>query len=139
MANTPPAHILDSFAILAYFQAAAGGAAVRALLEAARDGEARLYLSVINLGEIYYLMSREQGREHADELLNDLRALPITLIPATEERVLTAARIKAEYPLSYADAFVVGLARELNAIIVTGDPEFGAISSTMQVMWLPTR
>lgn len=139
MAKTPTAYVLDSYALLAYFQAEAGGPAVRALFEAARDGEVVLYLSLINVGEIYYLMSRHQGVKRADELLRDLRNLPLVLVPATEERIMAAARLKAEYPLSYADSFAAALAQEFNATLVTGDPEFKSVSGRIPVMWLLTQ
>ncbi|MFH2074539.1 MAG: PIN domain-containing protein, partial [Pseudomonadota bacterium] len=50
--------------------------------------------------------------------------LPVGLVDATKERVLSAARVKAQYPVSYADAFVVATAIEFTATIITGDPEF---------------
>ncbi len=138
MANTIPAYVLDSFALLAYFQAEAGGPRVRELLEAARDNQLVLHLSLINAGEMYYLLSREQGRDRAEDMLQDLRELPITLQPATEQRIFAAARVKAQHPLSYADAFAAALAQELGASIVTGDPEFKTIEGTITVQWLPT-
>ncbi len=136
MAETIPAYVLDSYALLAYFQAESAGPAVRALFEDARDSRAVLYASLINVGEMYYIMQRHQGRHRADEMLRDLRALPIGLSSATEERIMAAARIKAEKPLSYADAFAAALAQELGARLVTGDPEFKSVESTVSVMWL---
>ncbi len=52
MASKIPPFVLDSFALLAYFQAEPGGQRVRELLEAARDRQVVLYLSLINAGEI---------------------------------------------------------------------------------------
>ncbi len=49
---------------------------------------------------------------------------------------MAAARIKAEHPLSYADAFAAALAQELGASLVMGDPEFKTVESTVNVMWL---
>ena len=54
MAKTVPVYVLDSFALLAYFQAEPGGQMVRAVLEAARDQTATLFLSLMNAGEMYY-------------------------------------------------------------------------------------
>lgn len=95
-------------------------------------------MSLINLGETYYLMRREQGIKQADEMLGDVRDLPIALYDATEARVFAAARIKAQYPLSYADAFAISLAQELNAVLVTGDPEFRKVESEIEIFWLPS-
>lgn len=134
-----PVYVLDSYALLAYFQAEPGGSAVRALLEGARDQTATLTLSLMNAGERYYIMHRQQGSERAEAMLDDLRALPITFAPATEERIFAAARLKAEHAMSYADAFAAGLAMELGATLVTGDPEFRSVEARLAVMWLPDK
>lgn len=139
MPDPLPAYVLDSFALLAYFQAEAGGAAVRAVLEAARDRRALLGMSLINVGEIYYSLYRERGAARAEAALADVRALPISLHLPTDERILAAARLKAQFPLAYADAFAVALAQELNAVLVTGDPEFKSVESQVTIMWLPRK
>lgn len=132
-----PVYILDSFALLAYFQAEPGGPIVRDLVEAAKDQKATLYMSLINVGELYYIARRRRGADQADEMLNDLRRLPIILCAATEDRIMAAARLKAAHPLSYADAFAVALAQELDASIITGDPEFQVAEELIPVVWLP--
>jgi ribonuclease VapC len=55
---------------------------------------------------------------------------------STEDRILAAARLKAEYPISYADAFAASLALELGASLVTGDPEFKTIKENLSLLWL---
>ena len=137
--KSTPLYVLDSFAMLAYLEAEAGGAAVRVLLEAARDRQAALSMSMINVGELYYILHRERGVDQAEAALSDLRALPIALYAATDERIVAAARLKAQHPISYADAFAASLAQELSALLVTGDPEFKAVESQVGVMWLPRR
>ena len=137
MAEPTPAYVLDSYALLAYFQAEVGGPAVLELVEAARDSKTTLYLSLINAGEMYYLVHRQKSDKEAEELLDDLRHLPLTLCPVTEDRVWAAARLKAAHAISYADAFAVALAQEFNATLVTGDPEFKSVEAIAKVMWLP--
>lgn len=134
-----PTYVLDSFALLAHFQAEAGGLQVRTLFEAARDNQAVLRVSLINVGEMYYITHREKGHDRAEEMLRDLRTLPIAFDGVSEERILASARIKAAYPLSYADAFAIALAQELDATLVTGDPEFKSVASIVNVLWLTTK
>lgn len=137
MSESAPRYVLDSYAVLAYFEGESGGAAVRTLVEAAGNRQAVLYLSLINAGEVYYIVCREKGLATAETLLQDLHDLPIVICPAGEERVFAAARIKAGYPLSYADAFAVALAQELKAALVTGDVEFKVVEPQVTVLWLP--
>ena len=57
-----PKYILDSYALLAYFQAEpVAGAKVRDILKEAAAGAAEAFLSVISLGEIYYIVARKRG------------------------------------------------------------------------------
>jgi len=129
-------YVFDTFAILAYFLAEPGGEKVKELLRRAENGEISLAMSFINVGEMFYILSREQGRAKAQSLLEDLRSLSIQFFDSTEDRILAAAQLKAEYSISYADAFAASLAQELDASIVTGDPEFKTIKEKLSIFWL---
>jgi predicted nucleic acid-binding protein len=41
--------------------------------------------------------------------------------------------------MSYADAFAVALAQELDAPVLTGDPEFRVVERLVQVDWIVPR
>jgi ribonuclease VapC len=135
MAENEPVFVLDSFAVLAYFQAEDGGERVLELLNNAREDKVELVMSLINAGEVVYLTARNRGHKTAESLLKDLRNLPITLFEASEERILASAWIKANHAISYADSFAIQLAQELKATLVTGDPEFEVVKD-LQVLWL---
>ncbi|MBS3810186.1 MAG: type II toxin-antitoxin system VapC family toxin, partial [Desulfobacterales bacterium] len=113
-----------------------GGEEVRDILKKARGEKVSVLLSVINLGEIYYIVSRKLGTETARAVVEDISKLPVNMIDAGTDRALAAAEIKARHPLSYADAFAVAAAMEFSATIVTGDPEFKAVESYASVLWL---
>ncbi len=83
-----------------------------------------------------YATERERGIEEATNRLADVRRPPITLVGVTEQRVLAAAHVKAKHAVSYADAFAIALAQELNAAIVTGDPEFQSVEKIVDILWL---
>ncbi len=136
MAEKLPVFVLDTFALMAHFGAEPGGEKVKDLLIRAENGEVLLGMSLINLGELVYIIGREQGRNAARHVLDDVHSFPITFYDATEERILAAAWLKAEYPISYADAFSASLAQELGALLVTGDPEFKAIKKKISLFWL---
>lgn len=136
MAESIVTFVLDSFAVMAHFQAESGGEKVLELLEKAGNGEVMLAMSLINVGEVVYLTSRERGKEQARAMLDDLWALPVKFYDATEERILAAAWLKAAHPISYADAFAASLAQELGASLVTGDPEFKPLKDSISLFWL---
>jgi ribonuclease VapC len=60
----------------------------------------------------------------------------LVLADATWERILVAAGLKAHFPVSYADAFAIALAQEFGATLLTGDPEFKAVSHLITIEWL---
>ena len=84
---------------------------------------------------LYWHISKLSNNK-AKEILLDILLLPIQLAEVTMDRVLAAAQVKAQYPISYADAFAVALAQELNATIVTGDSEFKQVESIVKLSWL---
>lgn len=131
-----PSYVLDSHAVLAYLQAEPPGRRVKDLLVQATAGNALVHLSLMSLGEILYIIARKLGDGTAREILRDIKRLPVAIAHVDTERVLAAAQVKAHHPISYADAFVVALGRELNATVVTGDPDFKKVESLVDLLWL---
>jgi ribonuclease VapC len=131
-----PNFVLDSFALIAYLQAEPASLKVKETLKLARDRDAEVFLSLINLGEIVYTVERKLGEDTSREVLQDVLTLPIEIAEVTMERVLSAAHIKGKFPISYADAFAVALAQEMTATLITGDPEFKRVEPLVKIMWL---
>ena len=130
------AKVLDSWALLAFFKDEPEGAAVEALIHKAAEGKLRLYLCVVNWGEVYYGMWRAGGEAVADAVAADLSRLPLELVDADLTLSRHAARFKATHKMSYADAFAAALAKAKKAELVTGDPEFKALEKEIKINWL---
>ncbi|MBI3989731.1 MAG: type II toxin-antitoxin system VapC family toxin [candidate division NC10 bacterium] len=128
--------MLDSFAVLAWVQNEPGADRIEALLTQAQRRKTFLLLSVINLGEVYYRLARQHGHPLAQEIIWQLETLPIQLYPCDQDLALEAAKIKADYPMAYADAFAVATALRENAAVVTGDPEFRQVEHLVTIEWL---
>ena len=79
-------------------------------------------MSWINLGEVHYVLRRLHGEDDASETVRDLRDVIDARLP-DERLVLDAAKIKADQPMAYADAFAAALAVAQDAVLWTGDPE----------------
>jgi ribonuclease VapC len=131
-------YVLDSYALLAYLEAEPGGDYVKELLEAASEGKCRLYMSIINLGEVMYIVERERGLPKAQGTLARIDELPIEIVDADRSLTLAAAHLKAHWSIAYADCFAAALSQIKSAPLVTGDPEFRKIKpgSALQVEWL---
>jgi ribonuclease VapC len=132
----PTAFVLDSYALLAYLQDEPVGSRIEKLLDNAKKSKCRLYLSLINLGEILYIIERRGGIAKAQDALALSRQLPVEIPLVDEQTVFAAAHIKANHAISYADAFVVATAIQESAVVITADPEFQSVETIVQVEWL---
>ena len=129
-----PRFVLDAWAVLALLQKEEPAASrVKRLMEEARAGNTELFISIINLGEVYYRIGKAKGEREAQETLDDIRRLHLTVVPATEEAVFAAARFKMHHAISYADAFAAATAEDLNAVLATGDPELGQLEHSIRI------
>lgn len=131
--------VLDTWALLAYLDGAPAAQHVRQILRAARRKRAVVLLSLIAYGECLYIVEREQGFHQAQRAVGIIDQLPVRVMPADRPLVFDAAHFKAQFPVSYADAFSIALARRSHARVMTGDPEFKAVESEVLVHWLPHR
>ncbi len=128
--------LLDSFAILAYLKKENNYQKVVKVLSS-HPGGGSVIMNEINVGECYYIIARERGCEEADYFINTvLTNLPVEVRPNSLKHIIEASRIKAKYPLSYADCFAVATAMREKAVILTGDPEFKKVKHLVDIMWL---
>jgi predicted nucleic acid-binding protein len=139
MVDEPKRYVFDSFALLAYFGNEPGAEMVEQLLRQAQDQTATLHLSLVNLGEVYYIIQRERGRDAAVATLALIDQLPIHQEAVDRPRVLAASALKANHTIAYADAFAAALGQQLRGTVVTGDPEFQQVAALVEILWLPQR
>ncbi len=119
--------VLDSWAVLRYLENAEPSASLVAeLLD-----DQRPLMSWINLGEVYYIVRRSHGEDAAMTTVRDLREIIDVRLP-DERVVLDAARIKADHPMAFADAFGAALAMTEQASLWTGDPELLVTGASWQ-------
>lgn len=109
--------VLDSWALLAYLQ---GEPAAEQIESGWLDEGAAV--SSINLGEVLYILTREDGEESAAAEVEMIRKR-VDVVEPDWPLVAVAARIKAGGGLSYADAFCIATAIRVDAPLWTGDPE----------------
>jgi predicted nucleic acid-binding protein len=129
-------YVFDSYALVALLEDRDGSQRVADLI-ASDDTE--ISMSVVNLGEVFYTVMREYGEEAACRVeARVYETGKIRIVEASWERVKAAARLKAGGGLSFADCFGAALARDLNAVLVTGDPEFERLEKTtpLRILWL---
>lgn len=129
-------YLFDSHALLAFFQNEKGAKVVYKVLQDSRKQQLNRMVCVINLGEIIYVTKRHFGDEKKLEILGRIHQLGFKILPVPDPLVYQAAEIQAEYPISYADSFLVACAIEHDATVVTGDPEFKHAEHIITIEWI---
>lgn len=136
MARKPKALVLDSWAVLAFLQAETAGQKVADLIGDALEQGMPLLMSVVNVGEVWYIFTREISEAEADKAVESLRHLGIEFIDVDWKLAHQAAAYKSNKKMSYADCFAAALAKEHKAELVTGDKEFKQVESEVQIRWV---
>lgn len=133
------AKVLDSWALLAFFKDEPAASAVEELIHKASAEKVRLYLSVVNWGEVFYGMWRAggaNGEKITESAVEDLSRLPIELVNVDLAQTRQAAIYKATHKMSYADAFAAALTKAKKATLITGDPEFKSLEKEIKINWM---
>ena len=130
------AHIFDSYALLKLFQKEKGYEKISRLLEDIKKAGSVKYINAINLGEIIYTTKREFGDQKKLEALANIERLNFTILPAPNSLIFEAAEYKAQYSISYAVFCMKTTAVELDAVIVTGYPEFKNVTHLADIFWV---
>ena len=130
--------VLDSWALMAFFEDEPAAEAVDELLDQASRGKHKLFLTSINWAEVYYSTMREVSQEAAEQHVQVIANLPIEIVAIGDDLKLArqAAIFKASHRISLADAFAAALANDKKAELVTGDQEFKALEKEIKINWL---
>ena len=135
MLRMPSTLVFDSWALLSWLKDEAAAAEVGQMLEDAAHGRCAILMSWVNIGEVFYMLSRKLGVRQADAFRQALPQLPIRCVPVTPADAWAAAELKAGHRASYADCFAAALALRHDCALVTGDPEMRQLPG-IRLHWL---
>jgi predicted nucleic acid-binding protein len=107
---------LDSWAVINWLEDGPAAAAVEKIIPH------RPVISLVNVCEVLYILSRKHGDKAIQQVLPALRQ-KLAFIEVDEELTLSASQVKAAHKMALGDAFCVATALAHNAKILTGDPE----------------
>lgn len=128
--------VLDSWALMCYFEHEPGYEKVVELFQKATESSKPLLMCVVNWGEVYYQIAKRLGETKAQEIEQLIHSFPIRLVDADKDLTREAARFKAAKRMSYADCFAAALARQKKAELITGDKEFHQVEEEIKIIWL---
>jgi len=136
MPRKPKTIVLDSWAIMSYLQGEPSAEKVADIIADAHEDDAPLLMSVVNAGEVWYIIARKTSEADADRSLRQLKQLGIDIIDADWEIAHQAGKFKAKNKMSFADCFAAALAKQKKALLLTGDSEFKQVDSEVTIHWL---
>ena len=136
MPRKAKALVLDSWSVIAYLEDEPSGQQVADLIAGAHEEGIPIYMTVVNAGEVWYIIAREISEEEANISIKELRELRIQFVDADWELTQEAARFKTKNKMSYADCYAAALAIVKKADLVTGDREFKAVEDQVKIQWV---
>ena len=115
-------YVLDACALLAMINNEPGADKVEAILRKALLGNVEVYMSKINVYEVYYGIYRANGQEMAEEVYSLIKKQPINIIDSFSDDVfMEAARLKVRYKMSLADSIALGESIVRKAELLSSD------------------
>jgi uncharacterized protein len=132
----PKAIVLDSWAIIAYLEDEQAAEKVADIISDAHEQGVPLLMTVINAGEVWYIVARETSASDADASIKQLRDLGIEFVDADWTLAKDAGHFKSKKKMSFADCFAAALAKKTKAHLATGDPEFKQVEQEITIVWL---
>lgn len=131
------AYVLDASALLDFLESGPGIRKVEELLEAALRQRTTVFVSVMNLGEVFYWLWQRRSEETARQVVSTLSRLPIQIVSVDLPQALKAGETKALHKIPYVDCIAAALALHHQATLVTADRDFEKLGRHFPVLWLP--
>ena len=130
-------YTLDTSAVLAYFLDEPGSDEVKEILKHAEKGEGKVFVSFMTFMELLYRIWKLYGEHEAKKTYLLLRGLPVHEVAQSENLLVSAARLKANYPISVADAWIAATALTTDTTLVHKDPEMEILADIIPIKALP--
>jgi predicted nucleic acid-binding protein len=129
-------YVLDANALITNIEGRSGADKVQKLFDAAGREEAELFMSAINVGEVFSSLWKGHGETYARQAVRIILSAPLKVVDATLALALDAAEIRAKYHVSMGDCFAALTAIQKRATIVTAAPEFRRFERQIKILWL---
>ncbi|ABD41623.1 PilT protein-like protein [Methanospirillum hungatei JF-1] len=124
-------YLFDTHALITLFHNEPGHEIVQSIFEEIENGKADGFISTVTLTELKYLYFKRFGEDESEKRLHPILTSNLTIIPVTISIALSAGSIK-KAGISLADAIIASTAREIQAVVVTGDTHFSEMGIEMK-------
>ena len=121
--------MLDTYAILEFFQGTDKGETVKDLI----DAEQSIHISVLSLYETGTVLERQIGKKDAQDYLRSLQTY-YQIVDVTADIALNAVKLKRKFKLPAIDCLIYSSARKMKADVVSGCKHFKSIEHQKDVI-----
>ena len=128
--------VLDACAMLAYLNNENGAEFIGEILEKGNRKEVKIFLTEMDLAEIFHIVLKQEGRERALKAMLLIKTLPVECIAMDEPLLMLAGEIRIQFPLTLGDALVAALAKSKKAKLITGDNDFKSLEKEIECVWI---
>jgi predicted nucleic acid-binding protein len=136
-------YLIDACAFITFLDEDEGADKVVEIIRKANSGEAEVYISCIQLLEIYYDRGRAKDWDYTESVFKSLTNSSVKIIYIfSPEELRYAGRLKVAYSISLADSIACAVAKELSATLITSDhSELEPIEQHEKIsfLWLPPK
>jgi predicted nucleic acid-binding protein len=128
--------VLDASAAIDYLQGGLGAGKVEKLLADASRRQLRLYISAVNLAEVFYFTWQRTGEEKARQTVANFSHMPVQIVPVDLAQALKAGELKALHRIPFVDCLAAALASLQQATLVTADDDFEKLGRQFPILWI---
>ncbi len=111
--------LLDSWCWIEYFNGTKAGKKIGEYI----DSNKNLFISVINLAEVYKQGLSKKGEKEADAMVHIMMSRCF-ILPVEPEMALNAAKLNCQKKWGLGDSLIYATAKAHNLQLVSGDPHF---------------
>ena len=105
MSRKPKAIVLDSWAVIAYLEGEPAAEKVADHIADAHENDIPMFISVVNAGEVWYIIARETSVADADRSITEMRHLGVMFVDVDWPLAHQAGSFKSKHKISFADCF----------------------------------
>ena len=128
--------VLDSYALMAFFEDEPGADNIRSLLLKAEEKNLKLLMCVVSLGEVWYSIAHTNSAGIADQYIREVEGMAIDIVDLDWQLTHQAAIFKAKGNIPFEDCIVAALAKKHKAELVTGNKEFKTLEGEIKIAWI---
>jgi predicted nucleic acid-binding protein len=130
-------YVFDACALIALFNEEEGADVVADLIMQSNTREIHIYMSVIQVLEVYYDRIKVKGYDFANTVLQSICASSIEIVDNLSlANIREAGRLKNTHSISLADSIVCAIASCMSAMLVTSDGELKPVEAAEKINFL---